>query len=91
MKFSAKQLAELLNGVVDGNPNAEVSEPSKIEEGKEGTLSFLANPKYTPYLYSTEASIVIVNKEFEPEHPVKSTLIRVADAYSAFAQLLDLA
>jgi len=62
MKFTANQLAELLNGVVEGDGKAEVSAPSKIEEGKPGTLSFLANPKYTPFIYNTEASIVIVNK-----------------------------
>jgi len=89
MKFTANQLAKMLNGVVEGDGDVAVSAPSKIEEGKPGTLSFLANPKYTQYIYTTEASIVIVDKDFKPEQPVKSTLIRVADAYGAFAQLLD--
>ena len=90
MKFTANQLAELLNGEVDGDGTTEVNAPSKIEDGKPGTLSFLANPKYTPYIYNTEASIVIVNKDFIPEQPVKSTLIRVENAYTAFAQLLEI-
>lgn len=90
MNFTAQQIAESLNGVVQGDPNAEVSNLSKIEEGKKGTLSFLANPKYTSYIYDTDASIVIVNKDFEPERSVKATLIKVEDAYSSFAGLLEL-
>jgi len=90
MEFSAKMLAQYLNGTVDGDPNVIVTSASKIEEGKPGTLSFLANPKYTPHIYSTKASIVIVNNTFQPEKPVNSTLIRVEDAYSSFAKLLDL-
>lgn len=90
MKFTAQQIAESLNGVVEGDPNAEVSNLAKIEEGKPGTLSFLANPKYTSYIYDTDASIVIVNKDFEPERSVKATLIKVEDAYSSFAGLLEL-
>ena len=90
MKFSATQIAEVLKGKVIGDVNAEVSNLSKIEEGKPGTLSFLANPKYTKYIYDTEASIVIVNDNFEPEKNVPCTLIKVADAYSAFSQLLDM-
>ncbi|HNW98193.1 MAG TPA: UDP-3-O-(3-hydroxymyristoyl)glucosamine N-acyltransferase [Bacteroidales bacterium] len=90
MKFSAKHIAELLNGNVEGNENAEVSRLSKIEEGSEGSLSFLANPKYTQYIYNTKASIVIVNKDFIPEQKISSTLIRVEDAYQAFAKLLEI-
>jgi len=92
MIFTAKQIAEALNGVVDGNPETEVSNLSKIEEGKAGTLTFLANPKYTQYIYDTQASIVIVNEDFSPEKEISAnpTLIRVKDAYTAFAQLLEL-
>lgn len=90
MKFTAQQIAEALSGTVEGNPSVEVSSLSKIEEGKKGTLTFLANPKYTQYIYNTEASIVIVNEDFSPEKEVKATLIKVKDAYSAFAQLLEL-
>lgn len=89
MEFTALQIAQLLDGEVVGNENATVSALSKIEEGKPGTLSFLANPQYTPYIYKTDASIVIVNKSFEPEAEISSTLIKVEDAYGAFAKLLD--
>lgn len=89
MEFTALQIAQLLDGEVVGNENATVSALSKIEEGKPGTLSFLANPQYTPYIYSTNASIVIVSKSFVPENAIASTLIKVDDAYGAFAKLLD--
>lgn len=89
MEFSALQISLLLQGTVEGNPEQKVNNLSKIEEGKPGTLSFLANPKYTSFLYSTEASIVIVGNDFVPEQPVKATLIRVADPYSAFSVLLE--
>ena len=89
MKFTAEQIASILEGLVDGNPNVEVSSLSKIEEGKEGTLSFLSNPKYTPFIYKTNASIVIVNKDFAPENEIKSTLIRVDDSYKSFSKLLE--
>ncbi len=89
MKFSAKQIADLLEGKVEGNSDVKVNNISKIEEGKEGTLSFLANPRYTQYIYTTEASVVLVNKDFKPEKEVKTTMIRVADAYQAFASLLE--
>ncbi len=89
MEFSAKQIAEILNGRVDGDEHVKIASLSKIEEGKKGTLSFLANPLYTNYLYTTEASIVIINEDFIPDNPVKCTLIRVKDAYSAFAKLLE--
>jgi len=90
MIFTAQQIAEALNGIVEGNPATEVSNLSRIEEGKEGTLTFLANPKYAQYIYETEASIVIVNVDFTPEKEIPATLIKVKDAYSAFAQLLEL-
>jgi UDP-3-O-[3-hydroxymyristoyl] glucosamine N-acyltransferase len=90
MKFTAKEIAQALNGTVEGNENAEVDNLSKIEEGKPGTLSFLANPKYTPYIYTTDSDIVIVSKDFEPEKPVKATLIRVEDPYASFASLLEM-
>ena len=88
MKFTAEQIATALGGVVEGNPKAEVFTLSKIEEGKPGSLSFLANPAYTQYIYSTRADIVIVNQDFVPEKPVHPTLIRVKNAYSAFTDLL---
>ena len=90
MKFTAKQIADVINGKVDGNLQAEVCDFSKIEEGKQGTLSFLANPKYTKYIYSTKASVVIVNKDFVPDEKIETTLIRVDDAYSSFAKLLQI-
>lgn len=90
MKFTAQIVAEFLQGEIVGNANAEVSNVSKIEEGKPGTIAFLANPKYEHYLYTTEASIVLVNKSFEPSQEVKTTLIKVENAYEAFASLLDL-
>ncbi len=90
MKFTALQIAEALNGKVEGDENIEVSNLTKIEDGKPGTLSFLANPKYTSYVYETKASIVIVNEGFKPEKSMSTTLIRVKNAYSAFAQLLEM-
>jgi UDP-3-O-[3-hydroxymyristoyl] glucosamine N-acyltransferase len=92
MEFSAAQISELLQGNVEGNPDAKVNNISKIEEGKPGTLSFLANPKYNNYLYSTEASIVIINHDFKIEKALRPnvTLIRVANAYESFAKLLAL-
>lgn len=89
MEFTAQQIAQLINGTVEGNPEATVSYVSKIEEGKPGTISFLANPKYTQYIYSTKASIVLINHDLKLEKPVAATLIRVDDAYTAFASLLD--
>jgi len=90
MEFSAKQIAQMLEGRVEGNENAVVSKLCKIEEGEEGGLSFLANPKYNHYLYSTKASIVIINEDFELEEEIKTTVIRVKDAYSCFAKLLEI-
>ncbi|MCR5013594.1 MAG: UDP-3-O-(3-hydroxymyristoyl)glucosamine N-acyltransferase [Bacteroidales bacterium] len=88
MKFTASQIAALLSGTVEGDPNKEVWNVAKIEEGSPGMLSFLANPKYTPYIYTTQSSVVIVNNDFEAKEPVAATLIRVADAYASFAKLL---
>lgn len=90
MEFSAQQIADFLNGTVEGDPNVKVSNFSKIEEGKPGTLTFLANLKYAHHIYNTEASIVLVNNDFKPEQPVKSTLVRVANAYASLAMLLNL-
>src|SRR5574344_1629753 len=89
MKFTAAQIAELISGKVEGNPDAVVTNVAKIEEGAPGMLSFLANPKYIHYIYETESSVVIVNDDFEPKVPVKATLIRVPDAYASFASLLS--
>lgn len=89
MKFTAAQIAGILEGVVVGNPDAEVFKLSKIEEGTEGSLTFLANPKYLNYIYSTEATITIVNNTFEPENEIKTTLIKVEDAYQSFSKLLE--
>lgn len=88
MQFTAKQISILVNGKIDGNADAAVTSFGKIEEAEEGQLSFLANPKYEDFLYSTNASIVIVNDGYELRQTVKPTLIRVNDPYSAFAQLL---
>jgi UDP-3-O-[3-hydroxymyristoyl] glucosamine N-acyltransferase len=90
LEFSAGQIAEVIEGIVEGSPDVKITHLSKIEEGEPGTLSFLANPKYTPFIYTTRASIVIVNKGFTPDQPILPTLIRVEDAYTAFARLLEL-
>ena len=90
MVFSAKQIADYLKGEIVGDPNVTVSNFSKIEEGKTGTISFLANPKYTPYIYTTEADIVLVNSDFVPEKPIKATLVKVPNAYAALASLLEM-
>jgi UDP-3-O-[3-hydroxymyristoyl] glucosamine N-acyltransferase len=90
MKFTAKQIAELLDGILEGDESIEVDKLSKIEEGTFGSISFLGNPAYTHFIYATNASIVIVNKTFIPENKIKSTLIRVDDAYKSFAKLLEI-
>ena len=90
MEFSAQQIAEFLKGEVVGNKDIKVSDFSKIEDGRRGTLTFLANPKYTHYIYETHADIVIVNKTFEPERAISATLIKVDDAYQSVAQLFTL-
>ncbi|VXB89175.1 UDP-3-O-acylglucosamine N-acyltransferase [Flavobacterium sp. 9R] len=89
MKFTAEQIAGILEGEVVGDPNTSVSRLSKIEEGTEGSLTFLSNPKYLNYIYSTQASITIVNETFEPESPITTTLIKVKDAYASFTKLLE--
>ena len=89
MKFTAEQIAGILEGEVVGNPMAEVFRLSKIEEGTEGSLTFLSNPKYLNYIYSTKASVTIVNETFKPESPLTTTLIKVHDAYAAFSKLLE--
>lgn len=89
MQFTAQQIGILLNGNVDGNPDVTVNELAKIEEAQNGSLSFLANPKYEPFLYSTQASVVIIGEDFVPSAPVAATLIRVKDPYSAFSVLLE--
>lgn len=89
MQFSAGQIAQIIQGTVEGDSSVQVSSFGKIEEAVAGQLAFLANPKYEEYLYSTKADVIIVNANLELKQPVKSTLIRVPDAYSAFAVLLD--
>ncbi|MFC2104485.1 UDP-3-O-(3-hydroxymyristoyl)glucosamine N-acyltransferase [Bacteroidota bacterium] len=91
MEFTAKAIAEFLKGEVVGNPDVKVNNVAKIEEATSGTLAFLANPKYNKYLYTTEASIVLINKDFELENNVTTTLIIVENAYESFAKLLELA
>lgn len=90
MVYTAKQLADYLKGEIVGNQDVTVSTFSKIEEGKPGTLTFLANPKYTPYIYETEADIVLVNRDFVQDKPVKATLIKVDNAYAALGYLMEM-
>src|SRR6476620_2355789 len=89
MKFTAEQIAGILDGEVVGNPHATVFQLSKIEEGTEGSLTFLANPKYNNYIYSTKASVTIVNTTFVPEGDIETTMIKVEDAYGAFTKILE--
>lgn len=89
MVFTAGQIAGILDGEVQGNPEVAVHKLAKIEEGESGSLTFLANPKYTPYLYNTKASITIVNRDFVPEQKFTTTLIKVEDAYESFSKLLE--
>ena len=89
MNFTASQIAELVAGTVEGNIDAEVFKLSKIEEGTEGSLSFLANPKYTPFIYDTNATITLVSDSFVAEKPYTTTLVRVSDPYEAFSKLLS--
>jgi len=89
MQFTAEQISGFLDGLTVGDPSVKVSELAKIEEGTEGSLCFLSNPKYESYLYTTKASVVIVSKNFSPAQPVHCTLIKVKDPYSAFSRLLE--
>ncbi len=89
MKYTVQQIADVLEGEVAGNPTVEVWTLSKIEEGQEGSISFLSNEKYTPHIYTTRASAVIVNATFVPDKEIKTTLIKVKDAYGAFSKLLQ--
>lgn len=89
MVVRAKELAHLLQGTVEGNPEEQVNQFAKIEEAQKGALSFFANPKYEQFVYSTQASILLVSKSFKPNQPITATLIRVEDPYSALAMLLD--
>lgn len=89
MTFTAAQIALLINGTIEGDPSASVNSFGKIEEAGEGQLSFLANPKYEDYIYTTKASVIIINEGFQLKQPVQAALIRVADAYTAFATLLS--
>ena len=89
MEFKAKEIADILGGTVEGDPEVAVTSFARIESGKPGTICFLANPKYEQYIYTSKADIVIVNKTFEPKEPVSATMVRVDDAYAAVASLLD--
>jgi UDP-3-O-[3-hydroxymyristoyl] glucosamine N-acyltransferase len=90
MEFTAKQISDLLQGTIDGDPGTTVNKLAKIEEGTPGSLSFLGNPKYIEYVYTSKASIIIVGNDFVPDNPVSATLIRVADARGSFAKLLEM-
>ncbi len=89
MEFTAREIAAMLNADIEGDPETRINNLAKIEESNPGTLTFLANPKYIPYIYTTKASLVLVGKNFEPEHPIQSTLLRVDNPYVAFAFLLE--
>ena len=89
MKFTAQQISDILEGEIVGDPNEEVFKLSKIEEGEKGSLTFLSNPKYTSFLYTTNASVAIVNNTFIPEKEITTTLIKVEDSYKAFSKLLE--
>lgn len=89
MEYTASQIAEILNGSIVGDKNARVSTLSKIEEATEGSLAFLANPKYTPFVYSTKASITLVSENFQPEKKISTTLIKVSDPYQSFTKMLN--
>jgi len=89
MQISAKELSQLLNGTIEGDPNVLVSQPSKIEEATKDSICFFANPKYEHYVYSTEASIILVSNDFKPSEPVKATMIRVEDVYKSVSFLLE--
>ena len=90
MEFTAKQIADVIGGRVEGDENVKIHTFAKIEEGKEGTITFLSNPKYTHFIYETKASIVLINNDVELEHPVSATLIRVPNAYECVAKLMQM-
>jgi len=90
MEFTAQQIAEVLKGTIEGDHTTKVSTFAKIEEGIPGSLTFLANPKYAHFIYETQASVVLVNNDFVPDKPIQATLIRVANAYSSLAVLLNM-
>ncbi|HQK37540.1 MAG TPA: UDP-3-O-(3-hydroxymyristoyl)glucosamine N-acyltransferase, partial [Bacteroidales bacterium] len=90
MELTAQFIAEYLRGTVEGDPKAVVTRPARIEDGKPGTLCFLANPKYEPYLYTSRASVILINKDFQLQKPVSATLVRVDNAYQGIAMMLDL-
>ncbi|MBK77649.1 MAG: UDP-3-O-(3-hydroxymyristoyl)glucosamine N-acyltransferase [Flavobacteriaceae bacterium] len=90
MKFTAEQIAKKVNGNIEGNSKVELFALSKIEEAKQGSITFLSNPKYIPFIYKTKASAVIVDNNFIPENKLETTLIRVKDAYSSFTKILEL-
>ena len=89
MEFKAKEIADILGGTVDGNPEATVTTFARIESGKPGAICFFANPKYEHYVYECKADVIIVNNTFEPKAPVSATMIRVENSYTAVAALLD--
>lgn len=90
MEYSAKEIADFLQGQIEGDPDVKISQIAKIEEASAGTMTFLANPAYTPYIYKTNASIVLVRNDFVPEQALMATLIRVEDPYGALARLLEM-
>ena len=89
MQITAKAICDLLGGTLEGNPDVLISGPSKIEEGQAGTISFLANPKYEEYAYSTKASALLVSRDWKPESPISATLIRVDNVYEAIGLLIN--
>ena len=89
MEITAQSLAELLGGEIVGDPQTVVTGPARIEQGRKGNICFFANPKYEKYIYDTQASVLLINKSFEPKHPIPATLIKVDDAYASVSVLLD--
>jgi len=90
MEFTARQIAEILDGHIQGNPDVSICKLAKIEQGIKGSLSFLSNPLYAKYIYTTKASIVLVNENFIPQKPISTTLIKVKNSYSSFAKFLEI-
>lgn len=91
MNFTAAQIAQWAGGEIIGNPDVQINDISKIDDAHQGSITFLANPKYTPFVYTTEASVILVSHNFEPERPVKATLIKVDDPYGTLANILEMA